>query len=167
MANSLVDGMGKINFSHPIADCQACALGKLKRKPISKQPVSRALASLDLVHSNVCGPMEVSRTGGVNYFALVINNATRYVFVLFLKNKSNLSKKLEALLNYLRNNKGRSRLECVVIHLFTNLTTLLPILSPILFYYSLSLSISLHAGYSWSQTKEKPEQSLTRSAIQI
>lgn len=44
MASGLVDGVEKLDFSSPIADCKACALGKLKHKPISKQPASRALA---------------------------------------------------------------------------------------------------------------------------
>ena len=107
MAGGLVDGMGKINFTQPIVDCKACALGKLKRKPISSQPASRALEPLELVHSDVCGPMEVAGTGGAKYFALVVDDATRYVFVLFLKEKSNLAGKLQALIAFLNVNKKR------------------------------------------------------------
>ena len=108
MATGLVSGMGKISFTHPIVDCRACALGKLKRKPISTQPASRVQLLLELVHSDVCGPMEVAGTGGAVYFALVIDDLSRYVFVLFLPKKSDLLEKLSNLLAFLKVNKNTS-----------------------------------------------------------
>ena len=40
------------------------------------------------MHSNVCGPMQTQSLGGASYFLIFIDDCTRYTWVYFLRNKS-------------------------------------------------------------------------------
>ncbi|CDF39893.1 unnamed protein product [Chondrus crispus] len=62
--NNVVSGINSDNHS-PI--CPACVFGKATRSVIPKQrSSSRAQNCLDLVHSDVCGPLEVQSIGDLN-----------------------------------------------------------------------------------------------------
>jgi len=46
-----------------------------------------ATALLDLVHSDLCGPLPVQTLEGYHYWITFIDNHTRYHIVVMLKNK--------------------------------------------------------------------------------
>jgi len=69
--------------------CQACVEGKAHRGPISKERSSkRSSGLLDLVHSDVCGPMEADSIGGSRYFVTFIDDFSNWVTVYPMKHKS-------------------------------------------------------------------------------
>lgn len=68
-------------------NCVTCAEGKMSRKPFSHES-KRASTFLELVHSDVCGPMSVKSIGGSRYFVTFIDDFSRKVFVYMLANKS-------------------------------------------------------------------------------
>ena len=70
--------------------CEVCVQAKLARMPLPKQSSSRVEAPLDLIHSDVCGPMEVQVLGGKRYFVTFMDNATRYTTVYCLAHKSDV-----------------------------------------------------------------------------
>jgi len=45
-------------------DCESCIKCKLTRKPFTPNTTSRATESLQLVHSDICGPLETAIGGG-------------------------------------------------------------------------------------------------------
>ena len=45
---------------------------------------------LGLIHSNVCGPMNISTRGGYNYFITFTDNLSRYGYIYLMKYKSEL-----------------------------------------------------------------------------
>ena len=47
--------------------CEPCLVGKATKKPFGK--ASRALSSLELIHSDICGPMNVKARTGAVYFS--------------------------------------------------------------------------------------------------
>jgi transposase InsO family protein len=47
---------------------------------------------LDIVHTDLCGPMRTKGMDGEQYFMLVIDDYTRTTWVFFLKKKSNCFK---------------------------------------------------------------------------
>ena len=47
-----------------------------------------AQRQLDLVHSDLCGPMSKPSSGGALYFLVIVDEATRITYVAFLKKKS-------------------------------------------------------------------------------
>lgn len=53
--NNFVENFGEIvSNSDP---CQSCALGKQSRKHFPKTALKRATKALELLHSDICGPM--------------------------------------------------------------------------------------------------------------
>lgn len=67
---TMVDGMPQ-QFG-VTADCVACVQGKHTRSSFHCSS-SRAQNPLDLVHSDVCGPVEVSSIGGSRYFVTFVD----------------------------------------------------------------------------------------------
>ena len=74
--------------------CESCAHGKQHRHPFPPS-LKQARHILDLIHSDVCGPFPVS-IGGYRYFILFIDDHSQYVWVYFLKKKSEASRIFKA-----------------------------------------------------------------------
>ena len=55
---------------------ESCLAGKACRKPFGK--VMRATQPLELIHSDICGPMNVKARHGASYFLTFIDDYTRY-----------------------------------------------------------------------------------------
>lgn len=81
-----------------------CALEKIKRLPFPSSS-SKSSGILDLIHSDVCGPMEVTSVGGKRYVVTFIDDYSRKVFVTFLRTKDQV---FEAFFRF----KARAELEC-------------------------------------------------------
>lgn len=69
--------------------CECCQKGKQSRLPFPTEG-SRAKQPLELIHSDVCGPLEMKSLGGARYFLTFTDDYTRKVFVYFLTNKSDV-----------------------------------------------------------------------------
>ena len=67
--------------------CAECAMGKQNRLPFYNA-IRRATKPLELVHTDICGPMPTESIGGKRYFLLFVDDATRYVWCYFLREKS-------------------------------------------------------------------------------
>jgi hypothetical protein len=61
---------------------------KLKRRPFPCQASYRTTEQLELVHGDLCGPVSPTTPGGRRYFLLLINDATRYMWVVLLDSKA-------------------------------------------------------------------------------
>lgn len=75
--------------------CDACATGKQSREPRNKFPGQRATERLELVHTDVCGPMPTESPQGKRYFLLFVDDFSRYTVAYFLRNKSEVVEKLK------------------------------------------------------------------------
>jgi len=65
----------------------ACLTGKITRIPF-RASAHRTKAPLELVHSDLCGPMQTQSLGGCRYFILFIDDFTKYTSIYFLKSKN-------------------------------------------------------------------------------
>ncbi|KAG8491216.1 hypothetical protein CXB51_014346 [Gossypium anomalum] len=70
--------------------CDVCQLGKQARKPFPVDQAWRAREKLELVHSDICGPMKTPSLNGSKYFVLFIDDLTRFCWIFFLKQKSDV-----------------------------------------------------------------------------
>jgi transposase InsO family protein len=68
--------------------CEGCVLGKHHRQPFPKEGAWRAKQALELVHTDVCGPMNTLSHGKNRYFVLFIDDFTRMTWVYFMRQKS-------------------------------------------------------------------------------
>ncbi|KAL0401556.1 UNVERIFIED_CONTAM: Retrovirus-related Pol polyprotein from transposon TNT 1-94 [Sesamum latifolium] len=82
----MVYGIPSIN--HPNHLFEACLVGKHTRKSFPKETTWRATKPLELVHTDVCGPINPSSLGKSKYFILFIDDFSRKTWIYFLKQKS-------------------------------------------------------------------------------
>eukprot|EP00253_Pinus_taeda_P026485 PITA_26485 len=68
--------------------CSGCVLGKHHRDSFEKRASWHASAPLQLVHSDLCGPLPVASFSGCKYFLTFIDDFSRRTWVYFLKLKS-------------------------------------------------------------------------------
>lgn len=81
--------------------CDACVIGKQHRLPF-KRSSSTTNNPAELIHSDVCGPMQVSSIGGSRFFLLFKDDYSHYRTVFFLKQKSEVK---HCIATYLRQAK--------------------------------------------------------------
>lgn len=91
----MVKGLPPINHADQL--CEGCILGKHSRKSFPKEVSTRAKKPLELVYSDVCGPINPSSLGKSNYFVLFIADFSRKTWVYFLKQKLEVFKLLRSL----------------------------------------------------------------------
>nr|KYP33156.1 Retrovirus-related Pol polyprotein from transposon TNT 1-94 [Cajanus cajan] len=98
--------------------CEGCLLGKQHRLPFSTGKAWRAKDLLELIHTNICGPMRTSSLHNNRYFILFIDDFSRMTWVYFIKAKSEvfgIFKKFKTLvekqsgkqIKVLRSNRGK------------------------------------------------------------
>ena len=87
VARGVVKGID-IPPKNPDFDCEGCVLGKSHRTAIPKISNSRASQPLELVHSDVCGPIETESVGGARYFVSFIDDYSKWTVVYFMRRKS-------------------------------------------------------------------------------
>ena len=73
--------------------CEGCVAGKMTRKSFKPVGEIRSKKRLQLIHSDVCGPMPTESIGGHKYFVTFIDDYSRCCAVYFLKNKSEVPEK--------------------------------------------------------------------------
>ena len=63
--------------------CEACLLGKMTKTPFTGFP-ERASDLLELIHTDVCGPMSSIARGGFQYFITFTDDLSRYGYVYLM-----------------------------------------------------------------------------------
>ncbi|KAK4398323.1 Retrovirus-related Pol polyprotein from transposon TNT 1-94 [Sesamum angolense] len=72
--------------------CEACLQGKQHKKPFPLRTSWRAKAVLELIHTDVCGPMRTPSHEQNRYFILFIDDYSRMTWVYFMREKSEVFK---------------------------------------------------------------------------
>ena len=80
---------GKLNF------CEACAEGKSHCAPFKPVREVQSKKRLELVHSDVAGPMKIESLGGARYFVTFIDDFSRCVTVYPITQKSEVLDKFK------------------------------------------------------------------------
>ena len=84
-------------------DCETCAKAKMHEIPFPKQRKKKTSRPLELIHSDLCGPMNVESIGGSKHVLTFTDDYTRYVTVYFLKSRSEVLVKFEEYVNMVEN----------------------------------------------------------------
>ncbi|KAG8482637.1 hypothetical protein CXB51_024435 [Gossypium anomalum] len=84
----LVEDMIKVEPLEGV--CDVYQLGKQARLPFLVDQAWRARGKLEMVHSDICGPMKTPSLIGSKYFVLFIDDLTRFCWIFFLKQKSDV-----------------------------------------------------------------------------
>lgn len=95
--NETVTGM-RFNKNEILSlpDCEICIQAKMTRVPSpSQRTTPRTTERLEIVHSDVCGPIRTPTHAKNRYFVTFIDDYSRYGRVYFLKNKSEVLDKFK------------------------------------------------------------------------
>ena len=93
--------------------CEHCVYGKQKIVIFLRVEKEKKSEKLDLVHTNVWGPAQVSSLGGCNYYVTIIDDAIRKTWVYCIHKKCdvfNTFKKWKALAE----NEIGKKLKCLI-----------------------------------------------------
>lgn len=116
----MVRGLPKLNLPNGV--CEACQLGKQHRTSFPSQSSWKAKRPLQLIHSDLCGPMSVSSFGGNCYFISFIDDDTRNVWVYIVQQKSEAFQKFKdfkaEVENFTRLKINTLRTDCGGEHIF-------------------------------------------------
>lgn len=92
----------QISSEEKLLPCEICAMGKLSQTPFNKESV-RNTEILEIIHTDVCGPMRVKSIGGARFFVVFIDDKTRWCEVRFIKHKSDVLKAFQEVKNLMEN----------------------------------------------------------------
>eukprot|EP00795_Rhopilema_esculentum_P007998 gene7998-biopygen1703 len=84
-----IQGNDELNF------CTGCAESKMSRKPFKSTEGIKTSRKLQIVHSDVCGPMSIQSFSGKRYFVTFIDDYSRCVKVYFIRKKSEVLKRFK------------------------------------------------------------------------
>jgi transposase InsO family protein len=91
----MAKGLPYVDHIHQL--CVDGVTTKLKRSPFPSQAKWRAAGMLDLVHGDLCGPITPSTPGGKRYFLLLVDDKSRYMWLVLLAVKSDILTTLKKL----------------------------------------------------------------------
>ncbi|GAU11617.1 hypothetical protein TSUD_346090 [Trifolium subterraneum] len=83
---SMVSGLPKIQVPNEV--CEDCVQSKQHRDSFNKDVKSRTKSVLEVIYSNVCGPMQVDSNGGNRYFVSFVDDHSRKLWTYLIKRKS-------------------------------------------------------------------------------
>lgn len=77
----MVHGLPAIEAPNHV--CEVCTLGKQQRLPFPNGGSRRATKPLQLVHTDICGPLEPISHGGNRYFITCFKDMTTVGYISF------------------------------------------------------------------------------------
>lgn len=78
---------GLLEMGHVERVCEVCQARKQRHTSFPEQAKYRARELLDLVHGNLCGPIAPATSGGNKYFLLLVDDLSRYMWVVAIPSK--------------------------------------------------------------------------------
>ena len=85
--------LGLPQLTKPSRVCKDCLFGKQHRDPFPKKSTWRAELPLQLIHSDLCGPIQPISNSNKRYFITFIDDCSRKTWVYFLHLQSSRSPK--------------------------------------------------------------------------
>ena len=93
--------------SKPMPNCEICIQGKMSRTSFPKNS-NRKSEILDIIHTDVCGPMRVNSLGGAKYYVEFIDDRSKWCEGKFLKSKAEVSNATKEYIALVENQQGKT-----------------------------------------------------------
>lgn len=87
--------------------CDTCMKGKMTRKPFPKSSESRSKSTLQLIHTDVCGPMQIVTPSQNRYILTLIDDYSRYTTIYLLNRKSEVTERVKSFVQEVKTEFGR------------------------------------------------------------
>jgi transposase InsO family protein len=99
--------------NHNVLQCESCNIGKSHRASMPHASTHRTTRALELVHSDICGPLQEASIGGkAIYFATFIDDFTRYIAIYPMRRKDEVFKHFLAYKAWAETKTG-NRIRCL------------------------------------------------------
>ena len=89
-----IDGLLESLDYESFDSCESCLMGKMTKTPFSGT-MERANDLLEIIHTNLCGPMSIEARGGYHYFLTFTDDLSRYGYIYLMKHKSKTFEKFK------------------------------------------------------------------------
>ena len=86
--------------------CEPCLMGKMTKTPFSGT-MERATDLLEIIHTDVCGPMNIEARGGYRYFLTFTDDLSRYGYIYLMKHKSETFEKFKEFQSEVENHRNK------------------------------------------------------------
>jgi hypothetical protein len=94
--------------SQDLSTCRGCQQGKMVQKPFKSSEEKRTFGVFELLHFDICGPMEVESIGGSKYLLLIVDEASGLMKGFCLPHKSDSEAALKKFILQVGNQFGKS-----------------------------------------------------------
>ena len=84
--DNIVNGLPKFKYTKEHL-CPSCEQGKSKRASYKPKTVPSSAKRLDMLHMDLCGPMRIESINGKKYILVIVDDYSRYTWVMFLRSK--------------------------------------------------------------------------------
>jgi hypothetical protein len=81
-------------------------MGKMTKTPFSRI-MERAIDLLEIIHTDVCGPMSILTRDEYRYFLTFTDDLSRYGYVFLMKHKYEIFEKFKEFQNEVKNHRNR------------------------------------------------------------
>ena len=98
---------GLPDFVQPSEICTGCLMAKQTRKSVPHQAEFHAKCVLELIHSDLCGPISPETKGGNRYFLLLVDDFSRKMWIYMLKNKNEALDAFKKFRNMVKNDSEK------------------------------------------------------------
>ena len=100
------DGLLKSLDYESFDACEPCLMGKMAKPPFFIT-MERASDLLEIIHTDVCGPMSVEARGGYRYFLTLTDDLSRYEYIYLMKHKSETFEKFKEFQSEVENHRNK------------------------------------------------------------
>src|SRR3954464_7414650 len=86
--------------------CGPCLMGKMTKTPFSGT-IERATDLLEIIHTDVCGPMKIKARDKYHYFLTFTDVLSRYGYIYLMKHKSEMVEKFKEFQREVENHRNK------------------------------------------------------------
>lgn len=97
----------KFEESANLPGCEVCAKEKISRLPFKSTGGERTKDILEIIHTDICGPLKIPSVSGAKYIMVLIDDKSRWRTVDFLKTKDECLKSFKAFKSRVENETGK------------------------------------------------------------
>ena len=95
-------------IQQPASSCESCILGKQHREKFVSGVSYRAKAPLEIVHMDLCGPIQMPSLNGCVYFMTFIDDFSRKTWLYLLTQKFEAFEVFKRFKSMVENESGKS-----------------------------------------------------------
>ena len=86
--------------------CESCLMGKLTKTPFTGH-MERASDLLEIIYTDICGPMSIPARGGFLYFVTFTDDLSRYGYIYLMRQKSETFENFKEFQNEVENHRNK------------------------------------------------------------